>query len=330
MCKSLSDTFLCRWTPLFLAMSLIDKRIHSRILEKKKRLDALRPLPADLIARLRRELMVEYTYDSNAIEGSSLTLRETRLVVEEGFTVAGKPLRDFVVARNHPEALRYVEELVQGGRVVDEAAVLELHRLVLKGVVEDAGRYRSSGVTIAGATFLPPPSREVVPRMLELLRWLRENPDELSPIAQAAVFHYRFVQIHPFAEGNGRAARLLMNVVLMRNGYPFIANVTFRERARYLRTLSEADLGDMTPFVNFVARSVENALDVYLRAVEEPDVLSLSEASQLVPYSQEYLSLLARKGAIAAFRRGRNWYITSEELDRYVKSVELKKSRARP
>jgi len=134
------------------------------------------------------------------------------------------------------------------------------------------------------------------------------------------------VRIHPFSEGNGRTARLLMNAVLMRYGYPFIVNVTSRERERYLRTLSEADMGNLPAFVNLIAMSVERALDIYLHAVEEPELLSLAEASELVPYSQEYLSLLARKGALGAFKKGRNWYISRENLDKYVQSVQDKKS----
>jgi len=307
-------------------MPLLNERIHRRIIEKNKRVDSHRPLHPTMLARLRRELMIEYTYDSNAIEGSTLTLRETRLVLEDGVTVSGKSLREHLAARNHPEAIRFVEELVEGGRELDEVAVLQLHELILNGIEDDAGRYRVSGVRIAGATFSPPPSKDVRPLMLELVSWLKENPEELTPIELAAVFHHRLVRIHPFSEGNGRTARLLMNAVLMRYGYPFIVNVTSRERERYLRTLSEADMGNLPAFVNLIAMSVERALDIYLHAVEEPELLSLAEASELVPYSQEYLSLLARKGALGAFKKGRNWYISRENLDKYVQSVQDKKS----
>ena len=275
-----------------------------------------------MVARLRDELMIEYTYDSNAIEGNTLTLRETRLVIEEGITVGGKPLRDHLGARNHPEAIRYIEKLVESDRKVDEATVLHIHELILRGIAPDAGEYRTSGVRIAGATFQPPPSREVRAMTLDLLGWLEENPEELTPIELAAVFHHRFVSIHPFAEGNGRTARLLMNAALMRHGYPFIANITHRDRGKYLGALSEADTGNPSVFVNFIAMSVERALDIYLHALEEPDLLTLAEASRLVPYSQEYLSLLARKGALGAFKKGRNWYITRKALEGYVKSIQ--------
>jgi len=306
-------------------MPLINKRIHRRIIAKKERFDRHRPLSPSTLNRLRADLAVEYTYDTNAMEGGTLTLRETRLIIEEGITVAGKPLKDHLAAINHPEALGYVEELVHEGGEIDEEAILKVHRIVLKGIESDAGEYRTSGVRIAGATFTPPPSDQVSLRIQELQGWLGRNPEELTPVELAAVFHHRFVQIHPFAEGNGRTARLLMNVILMRHGYPFIINITYRDRARYLRTLSEADQGNLSPFVDFIALSVERALDIYLQAVEEPELLTLAEASRLAPYSQDYLSLLARRGALGAFKRGRNWYITRGDLEAYVKSIHDKR-----
>jgi len=305
---------------------LINKRLHRRILEKKRRLDGHRPLSPAMVARLKNELMIEYTYDSNAIEGSTLTLRETRLVLEEGITVGGRSLKEVFAARNHPEAIKLVEKLVEASGEITEEDILGLHELVLHDIDESAGEYRTSGVRIAGASFMPPPSKEIRLRIMDLLRWLKDNPDELAPVELSAVFHHRFVQIHPFTDGNGRVARLLMNAILMKHGYPFIANITYRDRARYLKTLSDADLENVSAFVNFIARSVERSIDVYLHAIEEPQLLSLREASKYTPYSQEYLSLLARKGAIGAIKIGRNWYITKEEIDRYVKSIEEKKN----
>lgn len=307
-------------------MALINERVHKRILGKKKRLDGLRPLPPTLVARLREQMAIEYTYNSNAIEGNTLTLRETQLVIEEGITVGGKSISECLEARNHPKAISFVESLVDTRKEITEDDVLRVHRLIMSNVAEDAGRYRTAAVRITGAGFMPPPSKEVRPRTSQLLEWLRENPDELRPIELAAVFHNRFVRIHPFTEGNGRTARLLMNAVLMKNGYPFIAIIPKIDRAKYLRALGEADLGKVSAFMNFVARCVERSLDTYLNALEEPEILTLTEASELTPYSQEYLSLLARKGAIGAFKRGRNWMITKRDLDRYLRSRQKKLS----
>ena len=302
-------------------MTLIKSRIHQRVLEKKKRLDGHRPLPSSLVARLKEQMTIEYTYNTNAIEGNTLTLQETRLVIEEGITVGGKSLSETLEAKNHPAAMALVESLVAAKSEINESAVLQVHKLIMSGVVEDAGRYRTARVRIAGANFMPPASSEVGTKMNELLTWLKENPDEYTPIELAAVFHHRFVQIHPFTEGNGRTARLLMNAILMNSGYPFIATVSTQDRSRYLKTLMEADSGNASASVNFIARCVERTLDLYLEAIEEPEILTLAEASKITPYSQEYLSLLARKGVLGAFKQGRNWVVTKTDLDRYVKST---------
>jgi Fic family protein len=302
-------------------MALISKRIHQRVLDKKRKLEGSRPLPSSLVARLRRQMMIEYTYNSNAIEGNTLTLRETQLVIEEGVTVGEKSLTEILEAKNHPEAIEFIERLVDAKSELTEDVILQLHRLIMSSITEDAGHYRAMGVRITGAAFMPPPSSEVKRRMDELLRWLRENPDELTPIELAAIFHHRFVQIHPFSQGNGRTARLLMNALLMKYGYPFIAIVPKLDRPKYLKTLMEADLGNISNFVNFTARCVERALDMYLDALEEPEILTLAEASQITPYSQEYLSLIARKGLLGAYKQGRRWVVSRRELDRYLASV---------
>ena len=302
-------------------MVLINKKIHQRLLDKKRRLEGLRPLPSSLVTRLKKQMMIEYTYNSNAIEGNTLTLRETQLVIEEGITVGGKSITETLEAKNHPAAIEFIEKLVNAKSELTEDVILQLHKLIMSNIAEDAGHYRTIGVRITGATFMPPPSSEVKPRMDELLKWLKENPDELTPIELAAVFHHRFVKIHPFSQGNGRTARLLMDALLMKDGYPFIAIVPKLDRSKYLKTLMEADLGNTSSFVNFIARCVERALDMYLDALEEPEILTLAEASQITPYSQEYLSLIARKGLLGAYKQGRKWVVSKRELDRYLASV---------
>jgi len=303
-------------------MRLISRKTYERLLEKKRRLDQYRPLPPALIQQLRARLLVEYTYSSNALEGSTLSLGETRMVLEEGVTIGGKPLRDHLEARNHPGAIAFIEGLARPSTEVTEEHVLKLHRLILDGVDPSAGKYREWGVHIAGATFNPPPSKEVPTRVRGLLAWLRDNPEELAPVELAATFMHRFTQIHPFADGNGRTARLLMNLVLLRAGYPFLTNIAYVDRARYLKGLSEADEGDPKPLTNLVALSVEQALDNYLRAIEEPEVLTLAEASRRTRISQEYLGLLARTGRLGAFRRGGRWAVTAGDLEKYMESVK--------
>jgi len=180
-------------------------------------------------------------------------------------------------------------------------------------------------VYIEGYAYMPPPAFEVPGLMRELLGWLEKNPQELRPIEKAAVFHYRLVAIHPFDDGNGRAARLMMNLVLIRHGYPMtvIKNV---DRRKYYDTLRKADGGDLKPFVNFIARCVEQSLDLCLNAVErsteENKLLSLADAAKLTPYSQEYLSLLARRGLVAATKMGKDWHVTPKALEDYLRNVQ--------
>jgi len=153
----------------------------------------------------------------------------------------------------------------------------------------------------------------------ELLLTLDKNPDELRTIELAAFFHHRLAYIHPFLDGNGKTARLLMNAILMSRGYPFTVLLKV-DRPKYLRALSEADNGNLAPFANFVARSVERSLDLYLLAFEkEAEILTLTEASKLTSHTQEYLSLLARKGSLGAFKLHRNWVITKKSLNEYLK-----------
>jgi len=307
-------------------MNLIDERIHDRILAKKAELDRLRPLPDEVVKRLRRNMEVEFAYNSNAIEGNTLTLRETQLVIREGITVSGKSLSEHLEARHHPRAIEYVESLAKSE--LTEAAVLGIHRLVFDGVLENAGHYRNSQVYIEGSDHVPPPAFEVPVRVAQLLDWLTRNPNELRPIELAAIFHHRLVSVHPFDDGNGRVVRLLMNLVLTRHGYPLTV-VKKVDRRRYYDTLRKADNGNLKPLVDFIARCVEQALDLYLNAIKpstkENGLLTLAEASKLTSYSKEYLSLLARKGAIAATKKGKNWHATPQALEDYLGQKGKKK-----
>ena len=309
-------------------MNLLDGRLHERIVSKKQELDSQRPLPVDRIGKLREALEIEYTYHSNAIEGNRLTYRETQLVIREGVTIGGKSVRDHLEARNHPRAISYVESLKD--RDLMENDVLALYGIIFSGILENAGSFRKSQVFIEGSDYLPPPAFEVPVLIKELLEWLRKNPEELRPVEVAAVFHHRFVSVHPFDDGNGRVARLLMNLLLIKQGYPFTV-VRNYDRRRYYDTLKKADAGVLAPFVNFLGRCVEESLDLYLSAVEptneKKQFLSLADAAKLTPYSAEYLSLLARKGLIAAVKIGKDWHVTPEALNEYMARLKSRKRR---
>jgi Fic family protein len=266
-------------------------------------------------------MQIEFTYNSNAIEGNTLSLRETQLVIQDGITVRGKSLMEHLEAKNHPGAIDYVEKLARRETLIEQDDILKVHELLMRGIDDEgAGKYRSGQVRVAGAVFMPPPAQKIQSMVNELLQTLSQNPDELRPIELAAFFHHKFVYIHPFLDGNGRTARLLMNVILLRTGYPFTVLLKV-DRPKYLRTLSEADNGNLIPFTNFIANCVERSLDIYLLAFEkEAEILTLAQASKRTPFTQEYLSLLARKGSIGAFKLRRNWVITKHALDEYVKA----------
>jgi len=304
-------------------VNYLDSRVHDRILEKKSRLDAHRPLTSSAVRKVQLGMEVEYIFNSNAIEGNTIKLRETQLILERGLTIRGKSLREHLEVKNHPRAMKYLEKMTR--RALREEDVLLLHEIIIKGIDDEAGRFRAAEVRIAGADFMPPPAYEVQHLIGKLVDWCNLNPDELRPIELAAILHHRFVWIHPFHDGNGRVARLLMNLALTRSGYP-IAVILNVDRNKYYDTLKKADDGDPTSFVNFVASAVERSLDLYLRALEPPEktdrLLPLGEAAKMTPYTQEYLSLLARKRRIAALKVGRRWMITERELHRYLKEVE--------
>jgi Fic family protein len=193
----------------------------------------------------------------------------------------------------------------------------------MKGLAEDAGRYRVGEVRHRGSEHIPPPAYNVPVLMQELIEWYNKNPSELVPVELAAVLHYRFEEIHPFTDGNGRVGRLVLNVALLKNGYP-LAIIRRLDRGRYLNAIDKADKGNLCPLVRFVASAVEQSLDLYLRAIEptQEPLQSVTESSAGTPFSAEYLSLLARKGRIPAIKVGRNWMITKSAIREYMKETE--------
>jgi excisionase family DNA binding protein len=299
----------------------IEENTYERILRKKNELDALRPFGIGALHKLQETFRVELTYNSNAIEGNSLSLSETKLVLEEGVTIGGKSLKEHLEATNHSKAIDFIESLVKKTRI-GEQDVLNTHAIILDRIdPENSGFYRRGAVRISGTDYSPPNAAKVPGLMQEVYHMLNAKGGE--PIETAAMIHQRFVDIHPFIDGNGRTARLLLNLYLMRNGYPPVILLK-AERKRYIRVIIEEQVGgDSAPFVNFVAKAVERSLDIYLDALgkEQKEYLTLAEAAKISRngYSEEYLSLLARNGKIGAVKFGRNWKITKEALEEYEK-----------
>lgn len=301
----------------------IQEEILERVLNKKKALDQLRPFNRGALLKLQESFRVSMTYNSNAIEGNSLTLSETKLVLEEGVTIGGKSLKEHLEVTNHAHAMDFLESLVAKKRI-EGVDVLNLHAMILDRIdPENAGLYRRTGVRITGTDYTPANAAKVPALMKDAYRMLNEKGGE--PMEAAACIHQRVVDIHPFIDGNGRTARLLLNLYLMRNGYPPVILLR-AERKKYIRTIMNArDRNDVTEFANFVAKAVERSMDMYLDALgtEQKEYLTLAEAANISKhsYSQEYLSLLARTGKIGAIKSGRNWKITKDALKEYEDAV---------
>jgi len=308
---------------------MIEPRLLKRLETKKVQLDGLRPLPTAPINRLRDEILIEWIYNSNAIEGSTITLQETRLIIETGLTVGGKSLREHFEVTNHKEAIQYVEDLVQNTEPITAFHVRQIQKLILTHIDdENAGSYRKTQVCIAGAPFTPPESWQINSLMAEWGDWVASAEGSMHPVILAAQAHHRLVAIHPFIDGNGRTARLVMNLILMRSGYP--PTVILRiNRRQYYSVLAKADSGKPNALENFVGRAVESSLNLYIAACKpaikspkrDDEWILLRDACVGTPYSQEYLSLLARLGRIEATKMGRNWYTTRRALKAYQDSL---------
>ena len=232
----------------------------------KSQLDALRPLPEHTVRTLHEQQILEWTYHSNAIEGNTLTLKETKVVLE-GITIGGKSMREHFEAINHREAIDYVETLVSGKEALSEWHIKNMHQLVLKNIDDrNAGRYRQQNVVIAGAGHTPTDFLHLSQAMGELMARY-QNANDLHPLTRASRLHVDFVGIHPFVDGNGRTARLLMNCELLRCGYlPVIMRV--EQRLTYYDTLDTAHTThNYAPFVQLVAEQEREALHHYLSVI---------------------------------------------------------------
>jgi Fic family protein len=287
------------------------------IRKKRERLDALRPLDRDLVEKLHEEMRVLHTYNSNAIEGNTLTLSETKLVVNEGITIGGKTLREHLEATNNAQGYDLIVRLAREQAPINHVTVQQIHEVVTRGILESAGRYRTHNVRITGAVRSPPDGKHIVREMDELTADSKEQ--DRSVIDMTAYLHHRFAAIHPFIDGNGRVARLLGNLYLIRHGYPPIV-LDKKNRQQYYQALREADNGDLSVFTTFIARAVNESLSHYLTIAGGKEILiPLGELAKVSPYSQEYLSLAARKGLLDATKIGDTWYATWQALDDYIR-----------
>ena len=263
-----------------IAPFIFDDSLTERLNELADRVREMRRLGSlspDVLPRIRKYFRIKTIYHSNALEGNALDIGETRQVVEAGLTIAGKPLKDQAEAKNLGHALDFFERIAADStQALDPHCIRQIHQLILKDIDDDnAGVYRTTNVAISGSEYRPPEHFSVGPQMEDLTAWMNApesdiHSEVIDPVVKAAVCHAWFAQIHPFIDGNGRTARILMNLILMQSKYP-IAVITREDRSRYIDALEESQAGDLSPFIALILESVEETLEEYERAAEEQE-----------------------------------------------------------
>jgi Fic family protein len=312
---------------------MISKAFLKRIDKKLELLQARRPLSAQLVRKLKEQFSLDLTYNSNAIEGNKLTLKETHLVINDGMTVKGKSLKDHLEAKNHNEAVHFLYELVEHDKkhTVSEQLIRSLQHLIIKEIEDsDAGRYRQGSVMITGSSHKPPDAFKIPKLMEDLTAWIKKNTKKLHPVQLAALAHHKLVNIHPFTDGNGRTARLFMNLILMQKGYPMVV-ILKNDRQKYYRALEKADKGNTDDIEKFIAQAVERSMSIYLKAIEvtsnkKDQLMPLSALSKQGSFSSKYLNLLVRAGKLEAHKEGRVWLSSKKALDEYLENRQRKRT----
>jgi Fic family protein len=273
----------------------------------KQELDSLRPLDAEAEARIMQKFRLDWNYHSNNLEGNSLTYGETKALILFGITAQGKPLKDHFEITGHNEAINWILEIIKDETPLNEKFIRELHTLLLKEssykeaqTAEgnrtrrkiEVGKYKTQPnhvVTVTGETFYFATPEETPAKMHELIEWFRNEKEKqgVNPIILAALFHYRFIRIHPFDDGNGRTARILMNFILMQFGYP-PAIIKTEDKENYFAVLRLADADQLEPFIEYIAQNLVRSLEIMIRGAKGD---SIEEAEDL----DKELALLERK-----------------------------------
>ena len=244
-------------------------KMFETLTAKKLKLDTFRPLPKEVIQNLDEWYKVELTYTSNAIEGNTLSRQETAMVVEKGITVQGKTLKEHLEAINHAEALDFIKTLAAKKREeITESDVNKIHWLILKGIDDDnAGKYRKVQVKISGSDVELPIAVKIPELMENFCRWLKDKNSD-HPVKIGADAHFKLVSIHPFIDGNGRTARLLMNLLLIQQGYP-PAVIRKEDRQSYINAIEKGQkTGDLSDYYKIIVEAADRSLDVYLKILE--------------------------------------------------------------
>ncbi len=260
------------------------KRLLIAIDDLKAQIDREKSLHKERWIAIQEKLRVDWTYDSNAIEGSSLTRGETLFFLKEGLTVEGKPFKDFLDARNHAEAIDWLYDVIKNNRSISQGLIKEINALLLSGVkftpaMDETGRKVQKPANPGKYKVLPnhvlktdgtihfyTDPIHVSDEMEILCRWIEENMENRHPLITGSIAHYNMVRIHPFDDGNGRGARILMNLILIKKGYP-VAIIKSEDRRKYLAALNAADRGDIDAFFAFTADSLIDTENLILEAM---------------------------------------------------------------
>ena len=307
----------------------LSKQTKNLLEEKLKILNSFRPINKTLLNKIKENFQVEMTYNSNAIEGNTLSKKETFWIIKEGLTIKGKSLKEHLEVKNHKEALDFLYELINHNKknTISEHLIKQLHSLVLKEAdSEIAGTYRTGNVFISGSDHSPPSGFKIASEMEKLIKWLKKEKNNYHIIELSSLLHHKLVAIHPFWDGNGRVARIIMNILIMKAGYPMTI-ILKNDRKRYYRVLSEADKNNYKNLCEFIAQNVIRSLNAYLEILnpskkEDDKMLPLSELSKYCNYSPAYLKKLALNNKLEAVKKGRNWYSSKNAVNEYIKSIK--------
>ena len=304
---------------------------------KKQLLDRYKPLPQEVIKNLDEWFRIELTYTSNAIEGNTLTRQETAMVVEEGITVKGKSVQEHLEAINHAKSFDFIQKnLVQKKRTdITHQDILGIHRMILQKINDtDAGRYRTVAVRLRGSQTILPNPLKVSELMEEFIQWLNGNNTD-HPVKIAVDAHYKLVTIHPFVDGNGRTARLLMNLLLMQVGYPS-AIIRKEDRSAYINSLEKGQTGGtLDDYYLTIYDAVDRSLDIYLETVEPERITPTPQADQRFYTTDEVAKLLqvdpesvrryVRSGQLQAVKLGGKFIrIDKDDLNQFIEHLKSK------
>ncbi|MBU3978183.1 Fic family protein [Patescibacteria group bacterium] len=307
-----------------------------QLTKKQHKLRALSPMAHDQQAHLEEWLKVELTYSSNAIEGNTLTRIETAEVIEKGVgaVISNKPLKDQLEAINHAKAIDFVRELARkrkGHQYITEQDILTIQQALLASIHDDwAGVYRKIEIFVRGSNTDFPPPMEVPVLMKRFTTWLSEQQGE-HPVILAADTHFKLASIHPFRDGNGRTARLLMNLILLIHGYP-MAIIRNEQRIEYLELFDKVrKTDDMQPFYEFVIQAVGRSLDVYLNAAKEKQITSLriGELANKTGISEHTIRFWTNEGLIKAERTTGNYRLYDSSTITVIREIQRLKKELR-